>query len=44
MCLGGIVAIGALGTVAGQLLVTAPVAVLAATQYFTTINTPFPRK
>ncbi|MCP2280876.1 hypothetical protein [Nocardia amikacinitolerans] len=43
-CLGGIVAIGALGTVAGQLLVTAPVAVLAATQYFTTINTPFPRK
>ncbi|WP_431955394.1 hypothetical protein [Nocardia lijiangensis] len=43
-CLGGIVAIGALGTVAGQLLVTAPVAVLAASQYFTTINTPFPKK
>ncbi|MEV0033463.1 hypothetical protein [Nocardia sp. NPDC050793] len=43
-CLGGIVAIGALGTVAGQLLVTAPVAVLAAAQYFTTINTPFPKK
>ncbi|WP_280364639.1 hypothetical protein [Nocardia wallacei] len=40
-CLGGIVAVGALGTLAGQLLVTAPVAVLAAAQYFTTINQPF---
>ncbi|MEV5647120.1 hypothetical protein AB0L57_02605 [Nocardia sp. NPDC052254] len=41
-CLGGIVAIGALGTAAGQLLVTAPVAVMAAVQYFTTINQPAP--
>ncbi|WP_218024405.1 hypothetical protein [Nocardia lijiangensis] len=32
----------ALGTVTGQLLVTAPVAILAAAQYFTTINTPMP--
>lgn len=41
-CLGGIVAIGALGTVMGQLLVTAPVAIMAAVQYFTTINSPMP--
>ncbi|MEV0466628.1 hypothetical protein [Nocardia tengchongensis] len=40
-CLGGIIAVGALGTLAGQLLVTAPVAVMAAVQYFTTINQPF---
>ncbi|MGW4531151.1 hypothetical protein ACWEOI_09390 [Nocardia sp. NPDC004340] len=39
-CLGGVVAIGTLGTIAGQLLVTAPVAVLAAVQYFTTITAP----
>jgi hypothetical protein len=37
-----IVAIGALGTLVGQLLVTAPIAILAAVQYFTTINSPFP--
>lgn len=43
-CLGGIVAIGALGTVAGQLFVTAPIAVGAAIQYFTTINSPFQGK
>ncbi|MFC4376323.1 hypothetical protein ACFO5K_19690 [Nocardia halotolerans] len=43
-CLGGIVAVGALGTVAGQLLVTAPVAIMAAVQYFTTINQPAPTK
>ena len=41
-CLGGIVAIGALGTAAGQLLVTAPLALMAAVQYFTTINEPAP--
>ncbi len=40
-CLAGILAIGALGTLAGQILITAPVAVLAAAQYFTTINQPF---
>lgn len=41
-CLGGIAGFGALGTLAGQLLVTAPVAVLAAVQYFSTITQPFP--
>ncbi len=40
-CLAGFLAMGALGTLAGQLLVTAPVAILAAAQYFTTINQPF---
>ncbi|MFE3058098.1 hypothetical protein [Nocardia sp. NPDC059239] len=40
-CIGGIAAIAPLGTVAGLLLVTAPVAILAAAQYFTTINQPF---
>ncbi|MFI5778969.1 hypothetical protein [Nocardia sp. NPDC051570] len=40
-CIAGIFAIGALGVLAGQLLVTAPVAILAAAQYFTTINQPF---
>ncbi|VFB00790.1 hypothetical protein [Nocardia cyriacigeorgica] len=41
-CVDGILAVGALGTVAGQLLVTAPVAIGAAIQYFSTINQPFP--
>ncbi|GAB2524081.1 hypothetical protein [Nocardia heshunensis] len=40
-CLGGIAAFGAVGTVAGQLLVTAPIAIAAAIQYFTTINQTF---
>ncbi|MFI5781266.1 hypothetical protein [Nocardia sp. NPDC051570] len=40
-CIAGLLAVGALGTLAGQLLVTAPVAILAAAQYFTTINAPF---
>ncbi|PXX63205.1 hypothetical protein DFR70_106265 [Nocardia tenerifensis] len=40
-CLGGAAAIGALGVVAGQIFVTAPVAIAAAIQYFTTINQPF---
>lgn len=43
-CLGGILGVGALGTLAGQILVTAPVAVGAAIQYFTTINAPSPAK
>ncbi|MEV0080732.1 hypothetical protein AB0H58_30345 [Nocardia neocaledoniensis] len=41
-CIAGIMAIGALGTVAGQILITAPVAIMAAVQYFTTINSPMP--
>lgn len=41
-CLGGIMAVGALGTAAGQLLVTVPVAIMAAIQYFTTVNSPRP--
>ncbi|WP_433732590.1 hypothetical protein ACQP0C_09695 [Nocardia sp. CA-129566] len=40
-CVGGIVAIGALGVLAGQILVTAPVAIGAAIQYFTTLGQPF---
>lgn len=43
-CLGGVIAVGALGTIAGQLLVTAPVIVAAAIQYFTTINSPLPKR
>ncbi|MFI9511428.1 hypothetical protein [Nocardia sp. NPDC052566] len=40
-CLGGIAAIGAIGVLAGQIFITAPVAIVAAVQYFTTINAPF---
>ncbi|MEV6772475.1 hypothetical protein AB0N05_27955 [Nocardia sp. NPDC051030] len=40
-CIGGAAAFGFLGTLAGQLFVTAPVAILAAVQYFTTVNQPF---
>ncbi|MFF3221247.1 hypothetical protein ACFYV7_00500 [Nocardia suismassiliense] len=40
-CLGGAAAMGALGVIAGQIFVTAPVAIGAAIQYFTTINAPF---
>ncbi|MFB8276534.1 hypothetical protein [Nocardia colli] len=40
-CLAGAAAVGALGTIAGQIFVTAPVAIGAAIQYFTTINQPF---
>ncbi|MFE3029551.1 hypothetical protein [Nocardia tengchongensis] len=40
-CLIGASTVGFLGTIAGQLLVTAPVAIAAAVQYFTTINQPF---
>lgn len=43
-CLGGVAAIGPLGAVAGQLFVTAPIAIAAVAQYFTTINAPFPAK
>ncbi|MGW4126011.1 hypothetical protein [Nocardia sp. NPDC004711] len=35
-------AVGFLGTLAGQLFVTTPAAILAAAQYFTTINQPIP--
>ncbi|MFE5480041.1 MULTISPECIES: hypothetical protein [unclassified Nocardia] len=41
-CIAGIMAIGALGTLAGQIFITAPVAIMAAVQYFTTINSPMP--
>ncbi|MFB7715865.1 hypothetical protein [Nocardia sp. NPDC056100] len=40
-CIAGLSVIGFLGTLVGQLFITAPVAILAAAQYFTTINTPF---
>ncbi|MFD0363598.1 hypothetical protein ACFQZZ_19290 [Nocardia sp. GCM10030253] len=40
-CIAGIALVGAIGTVAGQIFVTAPVAIGAAIQYFTTINQPF---
>ncbi|MFJ9364072.1 hypothetical protein ACIRRA_06605 [Nocardia sp. NPDC101769] len=39
-CLIGASTIGFLGTIAGQLFITAPVAIAAAIQYFTTINQP----
>lgn len=41
-CLAGAAAFGFIGTLAGQIFITAPVAILAATQYFTTINQPMP--
>ncbi|WP_067531971.1 hypothetical protein [Nocardia crassostreae] len=40
-CLVGASLVGFLGTLAGQIFVTAPVAILAAVQYFTTVNQPF---
>ncbi|MBW0274874.1 hypothetical protein ATM97_27070 [Nocardia sp. MH4] len=40
-CLVGATALGALGVIGGQIFVTAPVAIAAAIQYFTTINQPF---
>ncbi|MBL1074851.1 hypothetical protein JK358_10650 [Nocardia sp. 2] len=40
-CLIGASTLGFLGTLLGQVFVTAPVAILAAAQYFTTINQPF---
>ncbi|MEV6068527.1 hypothetical protein AB0L82_18420 [Nocardia sp. NPDC052001] len=39
-CIVGASLVGFLGTVGGQIFVTAPVAILAAVQYFTTINQP----
>ncbi|MFF0608443.1 hypothetical protein ACFYUD_07235 [Nocardia tengchongensis] len=39
-CIAGAAAVGFLGTIAGQLFITAPVAIAAAIQYFTTINGP----
>ncbi len=39
-CLGGVIAVGALGTLAGQFLVTAPVALGAAVQYFAAVDQP----
>ncbi len=40
-CLIGASSLGFLGTLAGQVFFTAPVAILAAAQYFSTINQPF---
>ncbi|MGW0250785.1 hypothetical protein ACWDYH_29540 [Nocardia goodfellowii] len=40
-CLGGAAAMGALGTIAGQIFITAPVAIGAVIQYFATVNAPF---
>ncbi|APE32773.1 hypothetical protein BOX37_00930 [Nocardia mangyaensis] len=40
-CIGGILAMGSLGALTGQILITAPVAIGAVIQYFTTINAPF---
>ncbi|QLY33027.1 hypothetical protein [Nocardia huaxiensis] len=40
-CIIGMSTVGFLGTLLGQIFVTAPVAILAAAQYFTTINQPF---
>ncbi|MEV0078674.1 hypothetical protein AB0H58_19925 [Nocardia neocaledoniensis] len=40
-CVVGATTIGALGVILGQIFVTAPVAIAAAVQYFTTINQPF---
>ena len=41
-CIAGAAAVGFLGTIAGQLFVTAPFTILAAVQYFSTINQPAP--
>ncbi|UFS93053.1 hypothetical protein [Nocardia huaxiensis] len=41
-CIAGMGAIGFLGTLIGQIFITAPVAIMAAVQYFTTINSPMP--
>ncbi|MGW4535193.1 hypothetical protein ACWEOI_30005 [Nocardia sp. NPDC004340] len=43
-CIAGVAAGGFLGTLAGQVFVTAPVAIAAAAQYFTTINQPMPNR
>ncbi|QLY33177.1 hypothetical protein H0264_13930 [Nocardia huaxiensis] len=43
-CIAGMGAIGFLGTLIGQIFITAPVAIMAAVQYFTTVNSPFPGK
>ncbi|MFE3195445.1 hypothetical protein ACFXHA_41035 [Nocardia sp. NPDC059240] len=40
-CLIGASTVGFMGTIAGQLFVTAPIAIAAAIQYFTTVNSPF---
>ncbi|WP_227985020.1 hypothetical protein [Nocardia spumae] len=40
-CVAGAAAVGFLGVIAGQLFVTAPVAIGAVIQYFATVNAPF---
>ncbi|GAB2508033.1 hypothetical protein [Nocardia heshunensis] len=41
-CLAGVIALGVLGSVAGTILISTPIAIAAAVQYFTTINEPMP--
>lgn len=36
-------ALGSLGTLAGTIFVTTPIAIMAAVQYFTAINQPAPK-
>ncbi|MGW6727937.1 hypothetical protein ACWF9G_18715 [Nocardia sp. NPDC055029] len=40
-CIAGALLVGPVGAIAGQLFITAPAAIGAAIQYFTTINAPF---
>ncbi|MFD6392346.1 hypothetical protein ACWF9G_25845 [Nocardia sp. NPDC055029] len=41
-CIAGALVAGPVGTLAGQIFITAPIAIMAAAQYFTTINSPMP--
>ncbi|MFD6394758.1 hypothetical protein [Nocardia sp. NPDC060259] len=43
-CIAGALLVGPVGAIAGQIFITAPFAIGAAIQYFTTINSPFPAK
>ncbi|MFJ4650960.1 hypothetical protein ACIP5Y_06755 [Nocardia sp. NPDC088792] len=43
-CLVGVAAVGAIGTILGHIFISAPIALGAAIQYFTTVNTPLPGK
>ncbi|WP_225724819.1 MULTISPECIES: hypothetical protein [unclassified Nocardia] len=43
-CLAGAVIAAPLGAIAAQFVITAPVAIAAAVQYFSTINSPMPNK
>ncbi|MGW6727133.1 hypothetical protein ACWF9G_14640 [Nocardia sp. NPDC055029] len=43
-CIAGALLVGPVGAIAGQIFITAPFAIGAAIQYFTTINQPMPNK